>query len=140
LGREYAFLSRTRKLLKFAHYQKLPHRFQANTMIKPLNTLRGWSKHAYNKSKTADGCHLKTQKSPYLSNGLGDRQEIWHGDDIAAINFTMVSAHRLQSLLPLAKNMQKKTKLASISHRYKSRNFKTVHNEKLYANFKHRSF
>jgi len=48
----------------------------------PANTLRGWSKHAYNKSKMADGRHFakKNEKSPYLSNGLTDRNEILHGD------------------------------------------------------------
>jgi len=28
----------------------------------------------------ADNCHSKIDKSPYLSNGLSDSHEIWHGD------------------------------------------------------------
>jgi len=45
------------------------------------NALRGWSKHVHHKSKMADGRHLgKIEKSPYLSNGLTDRLEIWRGD------------------------------------------------------------
>jgi len=31
----------------------------------------------------ADGRHIaKIEKSPYLSNGLIDRREVWHGDAV----------------------------------------------------------
>jgi len=33
----------------------------------------------FNKSKTADGCHLKIEKPRYTGNGMTDLQEIWHG-------------------------------------------------------------
>jgi len=38
----------------------------------------------------SDGHHLITVKikSQYLSNGLRDRREIWHDDNIGAIKFT----------------------------------------------------
>ena len=44
------------------------------------NTLCGWSKQAYNKSKMADGPHLEKSKRPYLRNGLSDLHKIWHDD------------------------------------------------------------
>ena len=53
----------------------------------PANTLRPWSKHAYDKSKMADGRHFETvETSPHLSNGLSDRHEIWHGDPSKSSN------------------------------------------------------
>ena len=41
----------------------------------PLNARRGWSKHAHNKSKMADGPHFKK-----LSNGSTNPYEIWYVD------------------------------------------------------------
>jgi len=35
-----------------------------------------------------DGHHLKIVKS-HLSNGLTDRREVWHDDDIGPMNFTL---------------------------------------------------
>jgi len=62
---------------------KLLHRFQPNFALwqKPLNSLRGWSKRAYNKSNMADGCHFekKVEKS-YLSSDLTDLHEIVQDD------------------------------------------------------------
>jgi len=42
------------------------------------NIFRGWSNHAYNKSKMADCRHLKNHH--YLRYGLIDGREIWHYD------------------------------------------------------------
>jgi len=55
------------------------------TVIKTTKCLSGWSKHAHHKSKMADSRHLgKIEKSPYLSDGLTDRHEIWHDDAVRA--------------------------------------------------------
>jgi len=51
------------------------------TVIKITKCLREWSKHTHQKGKMADCRHLgKIEKSPYLSNGLTDRLEVWLGD------------------------------------------------------------
>jgi len=34
---------------------------------RPPNTLRGWSKQAYNKCKMADGRHVEKSKNDYIS-------------------------------------------------------------------------
>jgi len=46
----------------------------------PANTFRGWSKHAYNKSKMADGRHFEKKKSPYISYVSTYSGEIWYDD------------------------------------------------------------
>jgi len=43
-----------------------------------LLTTQTVKKLEFQKSKMADGRHLKTVKSPYLSNPLSNFDEIWH--------------------------------------------------------------
>ena len=45
-----------------------------------LLTAKIVKKFEFPKSKMADGCILKTVKSPYLRNRLTDFDEIWHDD------------------------------------------------------------
>jgi len=54
------------------------------TVIKrPPNNLCVWSELAHNKSKMADGRHLRImEKLPYLGSGLTDFDEVWHYDAI----------------------------------------------------------
>ena len=60
---------------------KLLHRFQPNLHSdKDHQTTFAGGPNAHNKSNMADSRHIgKIEKSPYLSNGLTDRHEIWHG-------------------------------------------------------------
>jgi len=60
----------------------------------------------------ADGHHLKTVKSQYLSNGLTDCREIWHDDDIGPTNFTLCHPYTTLTVLhnKTAKIILKKTK------------------------------
>jgi len=75
-GCEWVSSSLTLKILKLANYRNY-----CTDDSYPPNTLRGWSKQAYNKSKMADGRRLKKiEKRPYLRNGFTDLHEIWQGD------------------------------------------------------------
>jgi len=62
---EYAFSSLTLKILKLAYYRN--YCTDSNQILhsdrEHQNTLRGWSKQAYQKSKMADGRHLEKLKT-----------------------------------------------------------------------------
>ena len=68
-GHEYAFSSLTLKILKLAYYRN--YCTDSNQILHSdrdhQNTLRGWSKQAYNNSKMADGRHLEKIKNGRIS-------------------------------------------------------------------------
>ena len=74
--------SLTLKILQLAYYRN--YWTDSNQILHSdrdhQNTLRGWSKQAYNKSKMRTAAILKNRKRPYLCNALTDLHNILHDD------------------------------------------------------------
>jgi len=85
LGREYAFSSQTRETDKRAYYQN--YCIDSNQILHSIKTTKcpSWvvPTHVSQIQKTADGYHLgKVDKSPYLSRGTSDFNDISHDDAV----------------------------------------------------------
>jgi len=80
--RHFHYSSITRKIIKTCVLSKLsiPMKFLHNDKDHQMPFLGGPNRRITNPRWRTAAILEKSKKSPYLSNGLTDRHEIWHGD------------------------------------------------------------